>query len=316
MPRVVVIGSLDVVVNALNVMHDCKNCEIKLVVSHPSLRGIGDFVRIWCNKHEVAHSGDGSVNSTEMVDRISRIAPDYIFSIYNPSIMKAPLLAIPSKATINFHAGTLPTYRGIYTFSWAIINGETEYGVAWHLVDENIDTGEVLFQRMFEISPDETALSLSRKSFDAGVSLLKEKLGALMDGTLVPEGTPQGLSNYYGRKDIPNGGRINFAWPVEQINRFVRGLNYYPAVNPFVMATSVFSGTPFYPLTVVRVAHARDRLSSALPGQIVAIDADQIVVQAGDGLLGIRDLLNARRRKKNPGMLAKELGLQPGFMLD
>ena len=171
MAKVVVIGNLNVVINALNVMHDCENCEIELVISHPSLRSIGDFVRIWCDEHEVAYSGDGSVNSTEMVDRISEIAPDYIFSIYNPSIIKAPLLAIPSKATINFHAGTLPTYRGIYTFSWAIINGEIEYGVAWHLVDEDIDTGEVLFQRMFEISPDETALSLSHKSFDAGVGL-------------------------------------------------------------------------------------------------------------------------------------------------
>lgn len=315
MAKVVVIGNLSVVINALKVMRDCKSCEIELVISHPSLRGIGDFVRIWCDEHGIPYSGDGDINSAEVVDRISEIAPDYIFSIYNPTIMKAPLLATPAKGTINFHAGPLPTYRGIYTFSWAIINGEKEYGVAWHLVDEDIDTGEVLFQRRFEISADETALSLSQKSFDVGVCLLKERLRALIDGTLAPEGTPAGAANYYGRKNIPNGGRVDFSWPFEQIDRFVRGLNYYPAPNPFVMATSAFSGTTFYPLKVVRASPPACSICVPEPGQVVAVDAHQIIVQAQDGLLGIKELLDDKRRKKDPVEFAKELDLRPGAVL-
>jgi methionyl-tRNA formyltransferase len=307
-----VIGNLQVAINALNVMRDFPGCDIALVVSHPSLRGIGEFVRKWCEGRGVEHCSEEHVNSSEMIERIGNIRPDYIFSIYNPTILKAPMLAIPRKATINFHAGPLPTYRGMHTFSWAIINGEREYGVAWHLVDEGIDTGNVLFQRMFPMAKNETALSLSQRSFDIGVGLLAERLGALLDDTLVPDGTPRGISTYYSRGSVPNGGEIDFGWPFERIDRFVRGLNYYPAPNPFVLATTRFSGFEIHPLKVVRI----DRLGDpGQPGRIYAVEENQIVVQAADGLIGISELLDERRRKRGPGKIAEELGLRTGSVL-
>ncbi|MBL8340189.1 MAG: hypothetical protein JNL30_01880 [Rubrivivax sp.] len=312
MLKVVVIGNLTVVIHALGVMRDFPNCDIRLVVSHPSLGGIGNFVQKWCHTHGIEHCSEEQVNSPRMVERIGAIAPDYIFSIYNPTILRPPLLAIPTKATINFHAGPLPSYRGMHTFSWAIINGEREYGVAWHLVDNGIDTGEVLFQRMFPISAGETALSLSQRSFDIGVDLFRERLGALLDGTLVPSGTPPGPSVCYRRADVPNGGLIDFSWPVERIDRFVRGLNYHPAPNPFVLATTHFSGRAFHPLKVVRIDRPGEpgRL-----GQVCGVEEHQIVVQAADGLVGITELLDDRRRKRRPGVLAEALGLKAGCVL-
>jgi methionyl-tRNA formyltransferase len=316
MTKVVVIGNLRLVVDALTVMHAHQGCDIEWVISHPGLRGIGNFVGAWCAKHGIPHSGDGDIHSAAALDRFSRIAPDFIFSIYNPTIIKPALLAIPTRGTVNFHAGPLPAYRGLNTFSWAILNGETEYGVAWHDVDEGIDTGQVLFQRRFGMAADETALTLFQKSFNTGIDLLRERLGALLDGTLVPEGAPPGPSSYYGRKDVPEGGLIRFSWPLDRIDRFVRALRYHPVPNPFVMATSSYGGTQFYPLKVVRAGYPASDAAQAPTGSVLAIDAEQIVVQAGDGPVAIIETLNARQRKLKPGRLAKELGLQVGLLLD
>ncbi len=315
MAKVVVIGNLGVAVDALNVMHACNDCDVELVISHPSLRGIGDFVRLWCDKHGVPHAGDGDVNSARTIDRIASIAPDYIFSIYNPSIIQKPLLALPKRSTINFHAGPLPSYRGIYTFSWAIINGETRYGVAWHEVDEQIDAGQVLFQRMFDMAAEETALTLSRKSFAVGVDLLRERLPELMAGTLVAQGTPAGESRYYGRKDVPNAGRVDFNWPIERIDRFVRGMNYHPVPNPFALASTGRAGEVFHPLRVRRAGGAGGGAPPQKPGTILTVHSDQIVVQASDGPVCILEALNAMRRKVSPGVLAEALRLSPGDVL-
>ncbi len=316
MTKIVVIGNLRLVVDALDVMRAHENCEISWVISHPSLRGIGDFVGAWCAKHGIPHSGDGDIHSAAALDRFSRIAPDFVFSVYNPTIIRRALLAIPTRGTVNFHAGPLPAYRGLNTFSWAILNGETEYGVAWHEVDEGIDTGRVLFQRRFGMAPDETALTLFQKSFDTGIDLLRERLGALLAGTLVPEDPPPGPSNYYGRKDVPEGGLIRFSWPFDRIDRFVRALRYHPVPNPFVMATTGFGGAQFHPLKVVRAGYPPSDLAGAPSGSVLAIDAEQIVVQAGDGPVAIIETLDARQRKLKPGRLAVELGLQVGSLLD
>lgn len=49
--------------------------------------------------------------------------------------------------TINIHPALLPSYRGATPTNWIIKNGEQIAGLSAHLVDEGIDTGEVLFRR-------------------------------------------------------------------------------------------------------------------------------------------------------------------------
>ncbi len=316
MTKVVVIGNLKLVVDALDVLRAQGGCDIGWVVSHPELRGIGDFVGAWCARHGIPHSGDGDIHSAQALERFSRIAPDFVFSVYNPTVIKPALLAIPTRGTVNFHAAPLPTYRGLNTFSWAILNGETEYGVSWHEVDEGIDTGRVLFQRRFGMAEDETALTLFQKSFDVGIQLLRERVGALLDGTLVPDVAPPEPSRYYGRNDVPEGGLIRFSWTFDRIDRFVRALRYHPVPNPFVMATAGYGGTPFHPLSVERAGAPASEVARAPTGCVLAISAERIVVQAGDGPVGIVETLDARQRKVQPGRLASELGLRAGSVLD
>ncbi len=67
---------------------------------------------------------------------------------------------------LNVHGSLLPKYAGSRTLSWAIENGETESGVTVHLVDEGMDTGNILLQREFPLSPFETTASLARKTGD------------------------------------------------------------------------------------------------------------------------------------------------------
>ena len=76
---------------------------------------------------------------------------------------------------INVHGTLLPKYAG-RTLNWIIECGEQESGVTVHLVDEGIDTGPILLQRSFPLSPFETGRSLARKTQEFEPALVVEAL--------------------------------------------------------------------------------------------------------------------------------------------
>ena len=140
--KLVVIANLKVGLSSLRAFQESRDCEISLVIAHPDLTGIGSLTQRFCEEHGIEYLESKAPNSEPVLERLREIAPDYLFSIYNPNILKPAILGIP-KAAINFHAAPLPRYRGTNTFSWAIINGDHDYGVAWHIMEPTIDTGDM-----------------------------------------------------------------------------------------------------------------------------------------------------------------------------
>ena len=85
-----------------------------------------------------------------MIDYIKNSQIDfYIFS--GGGILKNEILNSGVKF-IHFHSGIVPLYRGSTTFYYSILN-EKKCGVTAYIMDENLDTGEVISQKIFE-KPD------------------------------------------------------------------------------------------------------------------------------------------------------------------
>lgn len=77
---------------------------------------------------------------------------------------------------INVHGSLLPKFAGARTLSWAIVDGEVESGVTVHRIDEGVDTGAILLQRSFPLSPFETTRSLARKTGNLEPSVVVDAL--------------------------------------------------------------------------------------------------------------------------------------------
>lgn len=69
----------------------------------------------------------------------------------------------------NMHGGKIPEYRGANVLQWAIANGETHLGVTWHLMEEQVDAGDILAQAAIDLAPEETALQAREKIFNKGI---------------------------------------------------------------------------------------------------------------------------------------------------
>lgn len=138
---------------------------------------------------------------------------------------------MPAKGTINLHASLLPQYRGAAPINWAVINGETESGVTTFFLQQQIDTGNILFTEKVAIPEDFTAGDLHDKLMNKGAGLLVKTVKAVESGKYNQQ--PQdhltdGTELKHAPKIFKEDCKINWAQPVEQVYNHIRGLSPYP----------------------------------------------------------------------------------------
>ncbi len=136
---------------------------------------------------------------------------------------------MPPRGTFNLHASLLPHYRGAAPINWAIINGEKETGVTTFLLNERIDEGKILLQERTPISETDNAETLHDRLAEMGAALVVKTIQGLADNTLQPYEQPSVEHPKTAPKIFKEDCAIQWAWPGEQIVRFVKGLSPYPA---------------------------------------------------------------------------------------
>ena len=185
---------------------------------------------------------------------------------------------------INVHYSALPRYRGRANVNWAMINGDRHCGITIHMIDNCIDSGNILFQDLVSIEPSDTAASLYQK-----MNVIQhDKLGqVVLQVAQGYRGVPQDESSAtYCCGRLPEDGEINWAGSAASIDRLIRAL--YP---PFPPAFTFFRGS----LLAIRRAEVRegvDKFVGRVPGRIIrrSLDRGWVDVLTGDGVLRIHDV--------------------------
>lgn len=136
---------------------------------------------------------------------------------------------MPSIGTFNLHASLLPEYRGAAPINWAIINGEKKSGVTTFMIDDKIDTGEILLQKEVIITENMTAGKLHDELLEIGSDLILKTVDGLTQKNISP--TPQSKHNTFKEapKIFKEDCKINWDDSIENIHNFIRGLSPYPA---------------------------------------------------------------------------------------
>lgn len=204
---------------------------------------------------------------------------DYLFSITNLSVLSPEVIAMPTRAAINFHDGPLPEYAGLNTPVWAMLNGEGRHGITWHLMTNQVDQGDILVQRRFDLSEGETALTLNTKCFEAGMESFEELVKGLTEGSLQGRPQTEGVLKYFGRKDRPAAAcAIRWDQPAAQIATLVRALDFGTYANPIGAAKALYNGQ----LVIVPELRVTETASTQPAGTIVSANEHSVVVATAD----------------------------------
>ncbi len=210
---------------------------------------------------------------------------DWLLSIANLSIIPGDVLALPARGAINFHDGPLPRHAGLNAPVWALLEGETQHGITWHLIENGVDEGDILVSRSFDISPRDTALTLNTKAFEAAIDSFPALLGQLESGTLKRTAQDLGARSYHARDDRPAGhGWLDVTRPAAELERMVRALDHGPYRNPLALPKLALGEA------LVMVGAARVEESHARPGTVLDVTDTALTVACAESALVLSDL--------------------------
>jgi natural product biosynthesis luciferase-like monooxygenase protein len=211
---------------------------------------------------------------------------DYLLSITNLTIVPSDVLALPKRGAINFHDGPLPRFGGLYAPVWALLAGETEYGITWHRMTAAVDEGDIVLQRRFAITDGETSLTLNSKCFAAGMDSFPELVDLLASDA--PPSTTHALEkgSYHGLGDRPRAfAALDLARPAAELAAMVRALDFGAYANP-VALPRLIAGTRA--VVVGSLVALED--GSAVPGTVIGADENTLRVAAAGGTLALTRL--------------------------
>ena len=176
------------------------------------------------------------------------------------------------------HASLLPKHRGSAPIAHAIMTGDRKAGVTTMMMDEGIDTGDILLQEETEIGESETCGELTERLSLLGAETLRKTLAEMEAGTLkrIPQNHAEMTYDPMLTKEM---GHTDFSGSAEQIRGLINGLNPWPCVS-----ISCTEG----PLKLLRAVCAE---AEGVPGKILRADPKEgLVIACGTGAVRILEL--------------------------
>lgn len=231
---------------------------------------------------------------------------DYLFSIANLALIPPAVVKLAQRGSINFHDGPLPRYAGLHATTWAIAHQEISHGVTWHMLTEKVDAGDILLQRLVEITPEMTAYALNRACFQAGIDSFGDLVEDLGSGTAKPRGQKLTGRTYFAKHARPVAqGLIDWRRSALEIAALVRSLDFGPVPNPVGIPQLVAAGT----LLLVPEIEVLEARSTAAAGTVIEVNERGISVATGTTLVRIPSLLTPE------GGTARDTGITVGLSL-
>jgi len=230
--RVVFMGTPAFAVPSLDALASAGH-ELLAVVAQPDRpAGRGQALRepatkVWARARGVPVLQPEKVRDGKLAAELAALRPDALCVAAYGRILGKDLVELAPHGAVNVHGSILPRYRGAAPIQWAIASGDAETGVSIMQMDEGLDTGDVLLQRVLPVGPADTAESLGPRLAALGGVALAEALAGLAAGTIVPvrqDASNATLAPILTRED----GRIDWARPAKVVHDRLRGFSPWP----------------------------------------------------------------------------------------
>ena len=234
MTRIVFMGSPDFAVPALRALasHD----DVIGVVTQPDREsGRGRALKSPPVKTLALELGldviqPEKLRAPEAMDQLRLWNPELIVVAAFGQILKPDVLTLPPHGCINIHASLLPRWRGAAPIQAALLAGDSQTGVTIMKMDQGVDTGALIDQRLLRIEEQDTTGSLSEKLSYLGADLLIETLPHYLSGELKPQVQDKDRATYAPMLKKEDG-LLDFTKPVDELVRRVRAFNPWPGTH-------------------------------------------------------------------------------------
>jgi methionyl-tRNA formyltransferase len=216
----------------------------------------------------------GSARDDDVLDRVRRLEPDFLLVACFPMVIGGSWLTVAKQMCLNVHPSVLPSYRGPTPLFWQFREGESETGVTLHIVEQDVDAGDIVAQSVMPLSVGARFSEINAKLAETGAALMVDLLQRMSAGIAVPRTVQDEV--LASRQSFPKEKDFRFDthFTAERAFRFMRGTQEWGV--PF----EVDAGDAV--LVLERALDYHDDARMAVPFEI---DGDQVRIRFSDGVL-------------------------------
>lgn len=164
------------------------------------------------------------------LEMLKEADPELVIVVAYGKILPKEILEFPKYGCINIHASLLPELRGAAPIQWSVINGFEKTGVTSMLMDEGLDTGDMLIKGEIEIGENDTAGEMHDKLSALGADILEETINLLLKNELKPEKQDHDKFTYAPMlsKEL---SPIDWNLTAREVHNKIRGLCPWPSAS-------------------------------------------------------------------------------------
>ncbi len=216
-------------------------------------------VKVTAQEHDITLYQPACLREEDVVRELLKISCDYIVVAAYGQILPREIL--DHAPCINLHASILPQYRGASPIQQTLLNGDKETGVTAMLMEEGLDTGDILKIEKIAVADDEMLETLFNRLTQVATTLTIDVVKNFHSYTPVPQDETKAT---YCKKITKADGLVAFDDAQTLFNKY-RAFTPWPGI--YIESK----------LKLKEIA-LEDKTSHNEVGKILSIDKDSIVV--------------------------------------
>ena len=300
--KIVYMGTPHYAREILNTLITAEDMEVSLVLTQPD-RPVGrkkvltpPSVKVLAQEYDIKVLQPNRLSDDGMFEAICDAKPDFIIVAAFGQILPRSILDIAH--CINLHASLLPQYRGASPVQQSLLNGDEKSGVTSMLMEEGLDTGDMLEKVEFMIPEDMRLHALmSQLTFDA-CSLTLSTIRNFEN--ITPEKQNESQATL-GKKIEKSDGEIDFEDAVLIYNKY-RAFEGWPGI-------FASNGTKFDGLALIDSENRYKRC------EILSFEEESVIVGCSTGSLKIGSLQPASKKAMSAKAYCVGRGLKVGDII-
>lgn len=266
--------------------------DVVAVVTHPPSDHA--YERIWSDSVAELAAGHGvpvhlrnRPDDEDLLRDLKELDADVFVATNWRTWIPPHVFALPRHGTLNVHDSLLPAYGGFAPLNWALINGETEVGVTTHMMDADLDRGEIVLQRSVAVGPSDTATDLFHRTVELFGPITLDSLALIASGQRDWKRQDMSRASFFHKRSAEDS-RIDWGWPAADIANLVRAQS-----DPYPNAFTFYRGER---IRVLSASVSRGRYGGT-PGRVFIREVNGVAIVAGSDA----------RRGRNHGLVIERL---------
>jgi methionyl-tRNA formyltransferase len=285
--NIIFMGTPDFAVPALKALVESSHSVIAVVTGEDKERGRGRKltytpVKEFALENKIPVLQPKKLKDENFISRLKELNAD-LYVIVAFRILPVEVFTIPSKGAFNLHGSILPKYRGAAPIQWALINGDKETGVTTFMLEQKVDTGNIILQEKLEIENRDDFGTLHDKLSLLGAEVVSKTVSLIDKGGIKLLKQDDSLSSP-APKITKELTEINWNKSADNIHNLIRGLSPYPG------AYFKFSDK------VIKVYKSKVSKESCCPGEFIQTK-HSLIIGCGKDSLNILELQQEGKKR-------------------